>query len=253
MSRSRASSCGARRAGARRRPRASARSSLADVDRPALGARDHRHLHDQRPQVGAQLRRRRRARRRTTSPEGRTHDDVLRRQGPRRRASSPARASRRSRTSTTTAAGCVASRRASRVYTLDLRRAATGRTCASTTRRRTELTYDDADRVIAIKRPGGGTERYEYDAEGARTAVVQAGGQRHVLRRDARGALAAYEPLAGASFDARPRRRRPADGRRRRRRPHDATATPNGRATGAAWADAAVEYGYDGAPTGPPR
>ena len=43
------------------------------------------------------------------------------------------------------------------------------------TGRRTELTYDDADRIVAIKRPGGGTERFEYDAEGARTAVVLPG------------------------------------------------------------------------------
>jgi len=111
--------------------------------------------------------------------------------------------------------------------------------------RRTELTYDDADRVIAIKRPGGGTERYEYDAEGSRTAVVQAGGQRHVLKRDARGALEAYEPLAGASFT----RAHDGDGRLTAAGVDGDRTTysyANGRATGAAWADAAVEYGYDG-------
>ena len=68
--------------------------------------------------------------------------------------------------------------------------------------RRTEFTYDDADRIVAIKRPGGGTERYEYDAEGARTAVIPPGGQRHVLARDARGPHGRLRPAAGATSPA---------------------------------------------------
>ena len=132
---------------------------------------------------------------------GADRDDVLRRQGPRRARSSPARASRRSPTRTTPRACSGAPTQGSRFYRweYDARdRPAVG---IDNTGRRTELTYDDADRIVAIKRPGGGTERFEYDAEGARTAVVLPGGQRHVLKRDARGALSAYDPLAGADFE----------------------------------------------------
>ena len=89
-----------------------------------------------------------------------------------------------------------------RVLPLGARRARPAGVGIDNTGRRTELTYDDADRIVAIKRPGGGTERFEYDAEGARTAVVLPGGQRHVLKRDARGALSAYDPLAGATSSA---------------------------------------------------
>ena len=104
------------------------------------------------------------------------------------------------------------------------------------TGRRTELTYDDADRIVAIKRPGGGTERFEYDAEGARTAVVLPGGQRHVLKRDARGAMSAYDPLAGADFE----RSHDDDGRLTADGVAGDQTTysyENGRAKGATWAD----------------
>ncbi|HEU4840799.1 MAG TPA: RHS repeat-associated core domain-containing protein, partial [Ilumatobacteraceae bacterium] len=113
--------------------------------------------------------------------------------------------------------------------------------------RRTELTFDDNDRVIAIKRPGGGVERFEYDAEGARTAVILPGGQRHELGRDARGAISGYKPAAGATVG----RERDGDGRLTAEGVDGDRTTfgyqkPLGRATGATWADAVVEYGYDG-------
>ncbi len=114
--------------------------------------------------------------------------------------------------------------------------------------RRTELTFDDNDRVIAIKRPGGGVERFEYDAEGARTAVILPGGQRHELGRDARGAISGYKPAVGATVG----RERDGDGRLTAEGIDGDRTTygyqkPAGRATGATWADAVVEYGYDGA------
>ena len=62
--------------------------------------------------------------------------------------------------------------------------------------RRTEFTYDGADRIIEIKRPRGGIERYEYDAEGARTAVISPNGERHELSRDARGLLSGFAGIA---------------------------------------------------------
>ena len=113
--------------------------------------------------------------------------------------------------------------------------------------RRTELTFDDNDRVIAIKRPGGGVERFEYDAEGARTAVILPGGQRHELGRDARGAISGYKPAGGATVG----RERDGDGRLTAEGVDGDRTTygyqkPLGRATGATWADAVVEYGYDG-------
>ena len=113
--------------------------------------------------------------------------------------------------------------------------------------RRTELTFDDDDRVVAIKRPGGGVERFEYDAEGGRTAVILPGGQRHELGRDARGAISGYTPAGGATSGASVTttassspRASTATGRRYGYQP------PLGRSTGATWADAVVDYGYDG-------
>ncbi|HEX6022606.1 MAG TPA: RHS repeat-associated core domain-containing protein, partial [Solirubrobacter sp.] len=118
--------------------------------------------------------------------------------------------------------------------------------------RRTEVTFDDNDRVIAIKRPGGGIERFEYDAEGARTAVITPNGKRHELDRDARGALAGYKPAVGATVA----RERDGDGRLTAEGVDGDRLTygyekPGGRATGATWADAVVEYGYDGATNRP--
>ena len=52
--------------------------------------------------------------------------------------------------------------------------------------RRTEVTFDENDRVIAIKRPGGGIERFEYDNEGARTAVITPNGKRIEYRSNSR-------------------------------------------------------------------
>ena len=201
-SRSRASSCAARRAGARRRPRASARSTLADVTDPL----SLRTLTDTVTTNGrtSVLSYDAAARQETSDlARGADRDDDLRRQGPR---------------------GPLRARPGRRADHLRLRRPrpaaahgrrATGSTAGSTTRatgpRSASTTPAGAPSSPTttptgsspIKRPGGGTERYEYDAEGARTAVVLPDGQRHVLKRDARGALSAYDPLAGAELRAR--------------------------------------------------
>ncbi|HET6549463.1 MAG TPA: RHS repeat-associated core domain-containing protein [Solirubrobacter sp.] len=104
--------------------------------------------------------------------------------------------------------------------------------------RRTEFTYDDADRIVAVKRPGGGVERYEYDAEGARTAVISPSGERHELSRDDRGLLAGFAGIArGHNAD----RQLTSEGAIT----YGFEAT-GGRATGASFAGTEILYGYAG-------
>ncbi|HET6549069.1 MAG TPA: RHS repeat-associated core domain-containing protein, partial [Solirubrobacter sp.] len=104
--------------------------------------------------------------------------------------------------------------------------------------RRTEFSYDDADRIVAIKRPGGGVERYEYDAEGARTAVVSPNGERHELSRDARGLLSGFAGVA---------RGHNADGQLTSEGDIAyAFEDKGGRATGASFAGTEIAYGFAG-------
>ena len=104
--------------------------------------------------------------------------------------------------------------------------------------RRTEFTYDGADRIIEVKRPRGGIERYEYDAEGARTAVVSPNGKRHELSRDDRGLLSGFAGIArGHNAD--------------RQLTSEGAITygfedDGGRATGASFAGTEIVYDYAG-------
>jgi RHS repeat-associated protein len=92
--------------------------------------------------------------------------------------------------------------------------------------------------MVAVKRPGGGVERYEYDAEGARTAVISPNGKRHELSRDARGQLSSF---AGIDRGHNADRQLTSEGAMTY-----AFEDTGGRATGASFAGTEIAYGYAG-------
>ena len=244
MSRSRASSSGARRAGARRRRRASARSSLADVSDPlSVRALTDTYTTNGRKSVlsyDAEARKET-----TTSPEGRITTTFYDAKGhPTRFEPGPGVAPITYEYDERGRLHRVA--QGKRAYTLRLRRAATGRTCASTAR-----PPHGAD--LRRRRP---SHRHQAPRRRHGTLRVRRRGLPHRGRPGRRAASRAQA--------RRPRRAGRRTSRWRARastRAHDGdgrlTAAgvdgdrttysyANGRATGAAWADAAVEYGYDG-------
>ncbi len=113
--------------------------------------------------------------------------------------------------------------------------------------RRTEFTYDDNDRVVAIKRPGGGIERYEYNAAGGRKAVVMPDGERHELNHDPRDLLSGYTPAGGAKLerDHNADKQLVTEGVAGNQTVHE-YAPASGRRTGMTFADGTVEIGFDG-------
>jgi RHS repeat-associated protein len=112
---------------------------------------------------------------------------------------------------------------------------------------RTEFTYDDDGQVVAIKRPGGATERYEYNAAGGRSAVIMPHGQRHELNHDARDLFSGYTPAGGAKLERTHNddKQLVSEGVADHETEHQ-YAPGSGRATGMSFADGTVDYGYGG-------